>query len=463
VRLARLADPRLAALLALAALAAAGAAQKLRHQGVERGLLELAALGALLAALVVAPPTRARLRALWPALLLVAALALAALSVYPAPRTWLIPVAALAFLGPFFDVRAARGDERRRPRALLLAFRLVTLLASLAVGLVIAEVALRARGTYATWLEKNGGAYASPYAWSPATPWVFVYEANSVVKQVEPEFTNEYRINSEGLPDVEHAVAKPEGEYRIAGVGDSFTLGQGAPWEQGWLKILERELNEPPRAKRVVSLCAGVAGSDPVFGYQLVRTRLAKYKPDLVLLVVNGSDILDVIARGGMDRYDEHGFMHARRAPWFEPAFARSHLVRAFVMGWLRHDWFLLSPDELATRSARALEELARAAQATRELGRREGFETLVVLHPFDYELHQPHGLEAFAPLRARLDELSVPWVDLTPVFDAAVPPGHVADYFWPSDRHCRPEGYLVFAHGVAARLESVPGFPRRR
>jgi lysophospholipase L1-like esterase len=462
MRLARFADPRLAALLALAALAAAGVGQKLLHRGVERGLLELAALGALLAALASAPATRARLRALWPALLLVAALAVAALPVYPAPRTWLIPVAALAFLGPFFDVRAATSE--RRPLARLLAFRLIALSVSIALGLAVAEVALRARGTYRTWSEKNGGAYASPYTWSPTTPWVFVYEPGSVVKQVQPEFTNEYRINSEGLPDVEHAVAKPEGEYRIAGVGDSFTLGQGAPWEQGWLKVLERELDDPPREKKIVSLCAGVAGSDPVFGYQLVRTRLVKYKPDLVLLVVNGSDILDVIARGGMDdRYDERGLMHARRAPWFEPAFARSHLVRAFVMGWLRYDWFLLSPDELATRSARALEELARAAQATRELGRREGFETLVVLHPFDYELHQPRGLEAFAPLRARLDELSVPWVDLTPWFDAQVPKDRVADYFWPLDRHCRPDGYRVFAHGVARRLESVPGFPQVR
>jgi hypothetical protein len=48
-------------------------------------------------------------------------------------------------------------------------------------------------------------------------------------------------------------------------------------------------------------MAAGVAGSDPFYEYRLLVDKLLACQPDLVMTVVNVSDVIDVIVRGGKD------------------------------------------------------------------------------------------------------------------------------------------------------------------
>ncbi len=338
-------------------------------------------------------------------------------------------------------------------------FKVVAVLLPLVLVAVGAEVFLRAKGTYATWLEKNGGAYASPYGWRPETPWVFVNEPGAKYTQTQPEFGYEVQNNREGLRDRDHPLEKPAGEYRICALGDSFTFGQGAAFEDTWPQALERTL--AAKGARVRVLTGGVCGSDPVFGYQLLRTRLARYSPDLVLLAVNGSDVYDLVTRGGLDRFEADGRMKPAPAPAVEALFRRSHVVRALMLGPLGYDWHLLRPAGRKEKVAWALDELAKTAVATRDLGKEKGWETLVVIHPFGYQVDGSEAVDELAPLRALLQERGVRFVDLFPYLRERIPKGRIDDFFWPVDRHCKKTGYALMADGIARALPDVPGFPR--
>ncbi|HEV7700344.1 MAG TPA: hypothetical protein VGO43_08965, partial [Pyrinomonadaceae bacterium] len=89
------------------------------------------------------------------------------------------------------------------------AFKLLTLVIGIMLGLVVIEIGLRIVG------------YSSPE----------FYEADEalgyrLIPNMSGWYTREGRsfveINSDGFRDVEHTVAKPDGTYRIAVVGDSY-------------------------------------------------------------------------------------------------------------------------------------------------------------------------------------------------------------------------------------------------
>ncbi len=102
------------------------------------------------------------------------------------------------------------------------------------------------------------------------------------------------RINSDGLRDREHTLAKPPDMFRIAVLGDSFAEAMQVPAEKAFWAVLEREL----------SGCQGLAGRKPevlnfgVSGYGTaqelltLRHRVWKYRPDLILLAFfAGNDV----------------------------------------------------------------------------------------------------------------------------------------------------------------------------
>lgn len=454
----------------LLALAAGAIAQKLLHRGIELNLLRAGAVAALLVVLDLLATrlgVRTRARGGHPvASLALAATGLAAIVTYPLEH-WPSDGALAVVLGAFFlDVLAWRAfpdvpeaDPSRRARLRRL-FQLVMIAIGLPAIFVVGELGFRATGKYRSWLEENGLPFASPYDWQVREPWLLVYRPNAPLVQRQTEFTFEDTTNSLGLRDLEHPVAKGADEYRIVGLGDSFTMGEGARLEDTYLKVLERRLAS--RAKRVTVLSGGVEGSDPVASYQLLARRLVKYRPDLVLVTINGSDVYDVIARGGLDdRFDAQGAPARGRAPWFDGLFARSRVVRAVAISVFEYDWYLLRPRRREERAREAVVELERAIDAIRDLGKREGFETLVVVHPFHYQLQGDHA--ELEPLVQRLRERAIPWIDLFPWFREHVPEARVAEFFWPIDRHCTAKGYELMALGIERELDRVPGFPRGR
>jgi hypothetical protein len=108
-----------------------------------------------------------------------------------------------------------------------------------------------------------------------------------------PEFRSWVEINSRGLHDREHPFEKPPGVYRVVTLGDSYTAALEVPLDESWPRRLERLLQAriPGATVEVVNL--GVGGYATANELLLFRRLGARYRPDLVLLALEDSDIRD--------------------------------------------------------------------------------------------------------------------------------------------------------------------------
>jgi len=78
----------------------------------------------------------------------------------------------------------------------------------------------------------------------------------------------------------------------------------------------------------VLLLNGGIGGSDVFYEYYKLKNLLwPQYQPEEVLIVVNSSDINDVVVRGGNERFGAETVRY-KRGKWWEPIYASSLMVR---------------------------------------------------------------------------------------------------------------------------------------
>jgi lysophospholipase L1-like esterase len=156
------------------------------------------------------------------------------------------------------------------------------LVASLAVGVALVEVGLRA------FVPSLAAGSAARFELDPDL--IYRLRAESVVTWSSPEFTETSHTNALGLRGHEVA-AKTPGELRVLAIGDSFTYGHGVQDDEAYPAVLETLLRARGRDVEVVN--AGVPGYSTDQAYTLaVRDGLA-LAPDLVLAGVHCSDVSD--------------------------------------------------------------------------------------------------------------------------------------------------------------------------
>lgn len=155
---------------------------------------------------------------------------------------------------------------------------------SILVALGIAEVGLRIWGfSYPTFLHVDP---VTGHRHRPNVEGRYQDEGNATV-----------RINSAGLRDMEHSLAKPANVVRIAILGDSYAEALQVPLEATFWKLLEAELSshcERLRGKQVEVINFGVSGYGTAQELLALRDRVWPYQPDVVLLAfLSGNDIQD--------------------------------------------------------------------------------------------------------------------------------------------------------------------------
>ena len=335
-------------------------------------------------------------------------------------------------------------------------------LGSVFLSVISADLYLRyGLARYATYFEKVGHFHSGPVykkAWSQRLEEgrFKIGPRNVRFMWHQPEFSYEEFTNSEGLRDRDHAKAKPAAEFRIIGLGDSFTSGVGASFEATWLQQLRSTLRAGGDMKINV-ISGGVVGSDPFFEYMLLRHRLLDYGPDVVLVAINESDIGDYLVRGGMERFKDDGTIAYRQGPGWEWLYNSSYIFRHIAHDVFGYDHFLLRPQERAARTQQAFEDMYGVIQSFAELSQQRGFKLLIVFHPLAHEVLQRQS--AFSDLLARLEKNpAIETLNLLEYYTNVVgmQQTNIADYYWPLDGHHTPKGYRVLAEGVAARLRQL-------
>src|SRR5512132_2605424 len=120
---------------------------------------------------------------------------------------------------------------RKHTRARNFFAKLILVVIGFAIGGVIAELALRVSGySYPEFYQRDEvlGVSLLP----DAEGW-YRKEGEAYV-----------RINSDGLRDREHAIAKPQGTFRIAIVGDSYCEAFSVSLEEAFWSVMEKQLEQ---------------------------------------------------------------------------------------------------------------------------------------------------------------------------------------------------------------------------
>ena len=159
--------------------------------------------------------------------------------------------------------------------------RLCLLAFALLVSLMLAECGLRIAGV----------SHASIGMMDPVRGWALRPGATAH-KSAEGE--SDVQINADGQRDRIHPKQKAAGTFRIAVLGDSFTLASHVAVEQTYWSILERLLGEcavlSGQTPEVINF--GITGYGTAQEFLTLRHHVWDYEPDLVLLAfLTGNDI----------------------------------------------------------------------------------------------------------------------------------------------------------------------------
>jgi hypothetical protein len=117
-----------------------------------------------------------------------------------------------------------------------------------------------------------------------------------VVYELKPGVEGTFRdkrlvTNSRGLRDDEHSLDKPDGVYRIVGLGDSVTFGWGVEQEDSYMEVLEDRLNRLDDTRTFETFNFGVPGYNTTMEVATFEHRALKYNPDLVIILFVGNDL----------------------------------------------------------------------------------------------------------------------------------------------------------------------------
>lgn len=120
-------------------------------------------------------------------------------------------------------------------------------------------------------------------------PW-----SHSVIKyKIEGEYATTVSINGKGLRGPEVSFDKPDGEFRILFIGDSYVKAVQVEFEDTVYHQLETLLMDKAKRYKVKVIGAGEAGWGTDRAYQYYRYEGYKYHPDLVIYQFFTNDVAD--------------------------------------------------------------------------------------------------------------------------------------------------------------------------
>lgn len=110
-----------------------------------------------------------------------------------------------------------------------------------------------------------------------------------ILWELKPNLDTHYKLwpfktNSMRLRDKEYSLEKPANTFRIAVIGDSFTMAEGVPIESAYHSVLEERFNELHKDKKYEFINFGVAGYSLVQYVSVIKKKALEFKPDAILI-----------------------------------------------------------------------------------------------------------------------------------------------------------------------------------
>lgn len=318
---------------------------------------------------------------------------------------------------------------------------------------------------------------------------------NSFSSFRQRDFEYIQRVNNLGMRGHDITVQKPPGTYRILMLGDSFTMGKGVEDEETFSVLLERALRKKAAgcegSRTIEVLNGGVDSYAPILSYIALTRDFAALGPDMIVLNLDLSDLVQEAAYRQVARRDDAGQIIGVPQVRSEPT------LTARFRDWTNHHLFITrtilylmtertSDRELSIRDVVEQANFAIAAHSLEgdteprdqqwhdifdSIGRiksfadSRGIKFLLTIYPWGHQVNDTEwvpGRRAFMPEGARPSEKSrqtvheysermgIELVDLFPVFRAYR--GRQPLYF-DFDMHWTTTGHQVAAAGLEAYL----------
>lgn len=166
-----------------------------------------------------------------------------------------------------------------------------------------------------------------------------------------------YHANSQGMRGPEVLVAKRDGVWRIAAVGDSTMFGWRAPEELIYVRVLERALNSIPDKVQYEVLNFSAPAYNMSMKAEVLLARAKAFSPDVVLLQYDMDDLtlpffivsnLDslLLTRNPMFAFLKHSFL---LGPYLQRQFPAAFNCKAQKVKTPTGEWvsFGKSPEEV--------------------------------------------------------------------------------------------------------------------
>lgn len=126
----------------------------------------------------------------------------------------------------------------------------------------------------------------------------------------QKDFAYIQRVNHLGLRGAEVTVEKPAGVRRVLMLGDSFTMGKGVEDDQTFSVLVQDSLAKVLAAcggGRLEVVNGGVDSYAPILSYLELKNDLAPLRPDLIILNLDNSDLIQEAAYRKQARRDARG------------------------------------------------------------------------------------------------------------------------------------------------------------
>lgn len=124
---------------------------------------------------------------------------------------------------------------------------------------------------------------------------IYSFKPNKKTIWSTGEFVETFQINSLGFRDDEFSLNNKPNTIRIVAVGDSFTAGHGIPQNsKTYPKLLETELRNQFKQNNIEVINAGTPGYTPDQEYRLIKTRILKLNPNIIIWNLYPGDIPDL-------------------------------------------------------------------------------------------------------------------------------------------------------------------------
>jgi lysophospholipase L1-like esterase len=331
-----------------------------------------------------------------------------------------------------------------------LKFYILLFFISMLVVLAISELGLRKLKVLETNSEREGKGYFSFYkAYNSGNSHYHKFNNCSVFSHCKPEFCYEVKANCEGF--IYDNFSDDTSFVKVLFFGDSFCEGVGAPQDSAYPLIFEKNLRSNKYNVEIFN--AGVSGSDIVFQLKLFEDLLKFKNPDFVVLTLNSTDIVDVMIRGGKERFKKNGKTEFKSPPSVEFFYEYSHLARLIILRLLGYNNFLIHKNELQSKKDEAASIINSTINQFNFLSQKHNFQLLILFHPTFPEFQGLLNYEVI-PNIDYCKTNNIEYYDFKKCLETMTIE-EIKSLYWPIDGHFNIAGYKLLGEFLAANFLS--------